>query len=117
MKTSTFSKFYKYSEAKEPPIFLNRNLVVGIEKVVLYQHFELRMGYLSHIVTGKLFWKIFHEAIAEATKALVPYFEVSLNVFLIKRPRDTNLVFYLCVLDARIKTCEKTEGALLKKCI
>ena len=116
MKTSTFSRFYKYSEAKEPPIFLNRNLVVGIEKVVLNQHFELRIGYLSHIVTGKLFWKILHEAIAEATKALVPYFEV-LHVCLIKRPRDTNLVFYFCVLDARIKTCEKTEGVLLNICL
>ena len=50
---------------------------------------------------------------AEAAKALVPYFEV-LHLGFIKRPCDANLVFCSCVLDARMKTCEKTEGALLK---
>ena len=88
-------------------------MVVGTEKVILNQHFELRIGYLSHIVTGKLFLGKFHDAIAEATKALVPYFEV-LHLGFIKRPCDANLVFCSCVLDARMKTCEKTEGALLK---
>ena len=53
---------------------------------------------------------------AEATKALVPYFEV-LHLAFIKRPCDANLAFYSCVLDARMKTCEKAEGALLKKCL
>ena len=91
-------------------------MVVGIEKVILNQHFELRIGYLSHIVTGKLFLGKFHDAIAEATKALVPYFEV-LHVGFIKRPCDATLVFCLCVLDARMATCENTEGALLKKCL
>ena len=28
-----------------------------------------------------------------------------------------NLVLCSCVLDARMKTCEKTEGALLIKCL
>ena len=38
---------------------------------------ELRIGYLSRIVTGKLFLeKKIYDAIAEATKALVPYVEV-----------------------------------------
>ena len=41
--------------SKEPPRFFSKNLVVGIEKVILNQHFELRIGYLSQIVTGKLF--------------------------------------------------------------
>ena len=91
-------------------------MVVGIEKVILNQHFELRIGYLSHIVTGKLFLGKFHDAIAEATKALVPYFEV-LHVGFIKRPCGTNLVFCSYVLDARMKTRKKTEGGLLKKCL
>ena len=89
---STFLSFIKSPETEEAPIFLNRNLVVGIEKVILNQHFELRIGYLSHIVTGKLFLGKFHDAIAEATKALVPYFEV-LNVGFIKRPCNANVVF------------------------
>ena len=87
-------------------------MVVGIEKVILNQLSELRVGYLSHIVTGTLFLGKFNDAI-EAAKALVPYFEV-LHVGFIKRPCDANLVFCSCVLDARMKTCEKTEGALLK---
>ena len=91
-------------------------MVVGIKKVILNQHFELRIGYLSHIVTGKLFLGKFHDAIAEATKALVPYFEV-LHLGFIKRPCDANLVFCSCVLDARMKTCEKTEAGLLIKCL
>ena len=45
----------------------------------------------------------FHDAIAEAIKALVPYFDV-LHAGFIKRPGDANLVFCLCVLDARMKT-------------
>ena len=77
-------------------------MVVGIEKVILNQLSELRVGYLSHIVTGTLFLGKFNDAI-EAAKALVPYFEV-LHVGFIKRPRDANLVFCPCVLDARMKT-------------
>ena len=53
-KKSTFYVFTKQSETKEPSIFLNKNFFVGIEKVILNQHFELRIGYLSGIVTGKL---------------------------------------------------------------
>ena len=53
---------------------------------------------------------------AEAAKALVPYFEI-LHLGFIKRPCDANLVFCSCVLDVRMKTCEKTEGDLLKKCL
>ena len=63
-----------------------------------------------------MFWKKFHDAVAEAAKPLVLYFEV-LHLGFVKRPCDANLVFCSCVLDARIKTCEKTEGALLKKCL
>ena len=62
-----------------------------------------------------LFWEKFNDAIAEATKALVPYFDV-LHVGFVKRPCDANLVFCSCVLNARIKTCEKTEAGLLIKC-
>ena len=91
-------------------------MVVGIEKVIPNQHSELRIGYLSHIVTERLFLEKLHDAIAEATKALVPYFEV-LHLAFIKRPCDANLVFYSCVLDARMKTCEKTDEALLKTCL
>ena len=69
--------------------------------------------YCLTLLLGNSFWKKFHDAIAEATKALVPYFEV-LHLGFIKRPCDANLVFCSCVLDARMKTCEKTEGALLK---
>ena len=55
LKKSLPSKYFmKQSDTKEQSIFLNRNLVVGIEKVILNQHFELRIGYLSEIVTGKL---------------------------------------------------------------
>ena len=76
-------------------------MVVGIEKVILNQHFKLRIGYLSQIVTGKLFLeKKFYDAIAEATKALVPYVEV-LYVGFIETLCDSTWM----------KTCEKTEGA------
>ena len=46
--------FTKYSKTKEPSIFLNRNLVAGIEKVILNQHFDLRIGHFSEIVSAKL---------------------------------------------------------------
>ena len=46
------------------------------------------------------------EAIAEVAKPLAPYFEV-LHVGFVKRPCDANLVFCSCVLDARMKPCEK----------
>ena len=45
------------------------------------------------LLLGNSFWKKFHDAIAEATKALVPYFEV-LHLGFIKRPCDANLVFF-----------------------
>ena len=68
------------------------------------------------MLLGNSFWKEFHDAIAEATKALVPYFEV-LHLGFIKRSCDANLGFCSCVLDARMNKCEKTEGTLLKKCL
>ena len=49
-----------------------------------------------------------HDAIAEVAKSLVPYFEV-LHFGYVKRPCDENLVFWLCVLDARMKTYEKKK--------
>ena len=49
-------------------------------------------------------------------KALVPYFEV-LHVHFIKIPYDANLVFFSCIVDGRMKTCEKREGDLLIKCL
>ena len=52
--------------------------------------------------------------IAEAAKALVPYLEV-LHVGFDKRPWDANLVFCSCILDARMKTCEKTGDLLIKR--
>ena len=48
-----------------------------------------------------LFWKKFQDAIAEAGKPLVPYFEV-LHAGFVKRPCDANLVFCSCVLGARM---------------
>ena len=68
------------------------------------------------LLLGNTFWKNFHDAIAEAAKALVSYFEV-LHLGFIKRLCDANLVFCSCVLDARMKTCEKTEAGLLIKCL
>ena len=65
------------------------------------------------MLLGNSFWKKVHDAIAEATKALVPYFEV-LHLGFIRRPCDANLLFCSWILDARMKTCEKTDGALLK---
>ena len=46
------------------------------------------------------FGKKFHDAIAEAAKPLVPYFEI-LHVGFVKIPCDGNLVFCSCVLDAK----------------
>ena len=66
------------------------------------------------MLLGNLSWKKFHDAIAEAAKPLVPCFEV-LHVSFVKTPCDANLVFCSCALDARIKTCEKTEAGLLIK--
>ena len=64
------------------------------------------------MLLGNLFWKKFHDAIAEAAKPLAPYFEV---LHVVKRPCDANLVSCSCVLDGRIKKCEKTEAGLLIK--
>ena len=63
-----------------------------------------------------LFWKKFHDFIAEAAKAFMPYFEVLKDGF-VKRPCDADLVFCSWVWDARMKTFEKTEGDLLRKCL
>ena len=68
------------------------------------------------MLPGNLFWKKFHDAIAEAAKALAPYFDV-LHVGFVKRPCDAILMFCSCVLDARMKTCEETEAGLLIKCL
>ena len=63
---------------------------------------------------GTLFWKKFHDFIAEAAKAFMPYFEVLQDGF-VKIPCDADLVFCSWVLDLGTKTFEKTEGDLLKK--
>ena len=63
-----------------------------------------------------LFWKKFHDFIAEAAKTLMPYLEIQQDDF-VKRPCDTDLIFCSWVLDLRITTFEKTEGDLLKKCL
>ena len=68
------------------------------------------------LLIGNSFWKKIHDAIAEAAKALVPHLEV-LHVGFVKRPYDANLVFCSCVSDARMKTCEKTEGDLPIQCL
>ena len=61
------------------------------------------------------FCKKLYHAIAEAAKALIPYFEV-LYVGFLKRRSDVDL-FFSCVLNARIKNMLKTEGDLLIKCL
>ena len=68
------------------------------------------------LLLGNSFWKKFHDAIAEAVRALVPYSEV-LHIGFVKRPCDSNLVFFSCVLDTRRKACEKNEVDLLIKCL
>ena len=65
---------------------------------------------------GNSFWKKFHDAIVEAAKALLPYFEV-LHLGFVKRPCDANLVFCSCVLESRMETYGKTEGDLLIRCL
>ena len=88
-------------------------MVVGIDKVILNKYFELRIGYLSQSVNGKLILeKIPWCSSRNRVKALVPYFKV-LQVGFVKRSCDANLVLCSRVLDARMKTCEKTEGCLL----
>ena len=84
-------------------------MVVGIEKVILHQHLELRIGYISKIVTGKLILEKNPYAIAEAAKPLVPYFEV-LHVGFVKRPCDANLEFCSLWIEWKL---EKTEPGLL----
>ena len=64
------------------------------------------------MLLGNSFWKKFHDVLAETAKALVPYFKV-LQVGFVKRSCDANIVFCSHVLEARMKTCEKTEGGLL----
>ena len=59
----------------------------------------MSIGYLSQIVSGKLFLE------------KIPWCYSRSNTC------DANLVFCSCVLDAEMKTCEKTEGALLIKCL
>ena len=61
---------------------------------------------------GNSFWKKFHDVLAETAKALVPHFKV-LQVGFVKRSCNANLVLCSRVLDARMKTCEKTEGCSL----
>ena len=68
------------------------------------------------MLVENLFWKKFHDFIAEAAKAFVPYFEVPQDGF-VKRPCNADLVFCSWVLDLRTKTFEKTEGDLLRKCL
>ena len=91
-------------------------MLVGIEKLILNQHFELRIGYLSDSGTGKLFLEKVPRCYSRSSKNISARFEV-LHVGFVKRPCDANLVFCSCVLDARMKTCDKTEGDLLIKCL
>ena len=65
---------------------------------------------------GISFWKRFHDAIVEAVKALLSYFEV-LHLGFVKKPGDANLVFCSCILESRMETYEKTEGDLLIRCL
>ena len=63
-----------------------------------------------------IFWKKFHDFIAETAKAFVPYFEVLQDDF-VKGPCDGDLVFCSWVLDVRTSAFEKTEEDLLRKCL
>ena len=83
--------------------------------MVLNQQFQLRVGLLT-LLLENLFWKKFHDFMAEAAKAFMPYFEVLQDDF-IKIPCDADLVFCSGILDLRTKTFEKTEGDLLRKCL
>ena len=65
---------------------------------------------------GNSFWKRFHDAIVEAVKALLLYFEV-LHLGFVKKPCDANLVFCSCILESRMETYKKTEGDLLIRCL
>ena len=91
-------------------------MVAGIEKVILNQRLELRIGYLSEIVTGKLVLEKIPSCYSRSSKTVSTIFEL-LHVGFVKRPCHANLVFCSCVLDARMKTCEKTEAGLLIKCL
>ena len=61
-----------------------------------------------------LFWKNFNHFIAEAAKALMPYFEV-IQGGLVKRPCDADLVFCSWVLDLKTKIFEKNWRRLTQK--
>ena len=50
-------------------------------------------SFCLRLLLGNSFWKIFHDATTEATKELVPHFDV-LHVGFIKRACDVNLVFH-----------------------
>ena len=91
-------------------------MVAGIEKLILNQHFELRIGYLSDIVTGQLFLEKVPGCYSRSSKKISAIFEV-LHVGFVKRPCGANIVYCSCVLDARMKTCDKTEGDLVIKCL
>ena len=65
-------------------------MVVGIEKVILNEHFIC-----LRLLLGKLFWKKIHDAIAEVAKPLVPYFEVSHAGF-VKSGMKSN-VLLMCI--------------------
>ena len=86
-------------------------MVVVIEKVILNQHFELRKGYLSEIVTGKLILEKIPWCYSSSSKSISTIFGF------VKRPCDAILMFCSCVLDAKMKTCEETEAGLLIKCL
>ena len=57
------------------------------------------------------FWERFHDFIAEAAKAFLPYFEVPYVPYpgFVKRPCDADLVFCSWVLDLRMNALEKNE--------
>ena len=86
---------------------MDRNSVIGTEKVI-NQHFELRIEYLSEIVAVKLILEKIPWCYSRSSKTISAKFWI-LHVGFVKRPCDTNLVFCSCVLDAWMRTCEKTE--------
>ena len=86
---------------------------MNLESGSYNQQFESRVGWLK-LLLENLFWKNFNHFIAEAAKALMPYFEV-LQGGLVKRPCDAGLAFCSWVLDLKTKIFEKNWRRLTQK--
>ena len=54
LKKVYFLAYLKNSLRQRNRLYFSTNLALGIEKVIHNQYFELRIGYLSETVTGKL---------------------------------------------------------------